>query len=659
MAKRKLEVIIAGDASGLNRALGQVDRFGSSLGGKLKTVGKVAGVGLAAGLGLAAKVGFDAITEAQESAKIGRLTDAVLKSTGGAANVTADQVAGLAEQISNLTGVDDEAIQEGQNLLLTFTKVRNEVGKGNDIFNQATQASVDMAAALGTDVKGASMQLGKALNDPIKGVTALSRAGVSFTQQQKDQIKAMVESGDVLGAQKIILGEMSTQFGGAAEAASDPMQRLGTIVGNLQERIGTALLPIVEQAADWLGENLPRAMDWLAAKWPILRAKAEPVLRAIGSAVMTVADAIGDVVAFVAANWPKVQETWQRVSDAVRATVARVWPGVQQFISTVMLRIRQVITIVTTVVQALWDRFGKTILIYARSTWENIRRVIVAAINIVRGIIKTVTSLISGDWSGVWNGIKQILSGAWEAIKAIVRQGITAAKYLLSLGLDAVKGVFSAAWSGIKALASSALDGIVGYFRDLPGRILGFVGTVASAATSVGRAILNGIVSGVSGAVSAAGDMVGALAGMLKSAWNSVVDTIANAWDATARAINAKIPFSDPVPSGAFLRNNLKIYHQGGIIPGRGETPIMALGGEGVIRPSTVQALSQDLFKTRPAMSGARASGGSTVVVQLHVHGNLIHQNDLDRHLADVITQSFRRGGALGHSIRRVAQGAA
>jgi hypothetical protein len=104
-------------------------------------------------------------------------------------------VGDLATAISNKTGVDDEAIQSASNLLLTFTKVRNEVGKGNDVFDQATQAAVDMAAVLGGDASSQAKLLGKALNDPIKGLSALSRAGVSFTAEQKEQIKTLRRGG--------------------------------------------------------------------------------------------------------------------------------------------------------------------------------------------------------------------------------------------------------------------------------------------------------------------------------------------------------------------------------------------------------------------------------------------------------------------------------
>jgi murein DD-endopeptidase MepM/ murein hydrolase activator NlpD len=242
---------------GMSKSLGSGFRVG--IGGVARTMFAPIAAAAAAVGGFSLFKGF--IEDAAESAKISRLTAQVIKSTGGAANVSAEQVNKLATAISNKTGVDDEAIQSGANLLLTFKNVRNEVGKGNDIFNQANQIVTDMSVALGQDTKSSAIQLGKALNDPIKGVTALQRVGVSFTASQKEQIKTLVESGDVMGAQKLILKELGDEFGGAAEAAASPMDKLKVIVGNLGEQIGGYLLPFIEDAATWLGKNLPQALE--------------------------------------------------------------------------------------------------------------------------------------------------------------------------------------------------------------------------------------------------------------------------------------------------------------------------------------------------------------------------------------------------------------
>lgn len=197
-----------------------------------------------------------ALDEAQEAVKVGNLTNAVIKSTGGAAGVTADQVGALATSLSKVAGVDDELIQAGENVLLTFTSVRNQVGAGNDVFNQATRAALDMSAALGTDLQGAVIQLGKALNDPLQGMTALRRVGVSFTEEQQAQVKALQDSGNLLGAQKLILSELNKEFGGAAAANATALDKMHVAVLNAKEAIGTALLPAVNAASAGLTEML-------------------------------------------------------------------------------------------------------------------------------------------------------------------------------------------------------------------------------------------------------------------------------------------------------------------------------------------------------------------------------------------------------------------
>lgn len=213
-------------------------KMGNSLSSDLKTT--------LIGLGVGSLV-KDAFAEADDAVRQANRTESVLRSTGGQANVTADQVGDLADHLGELAAVDNDVVRAGENVLLTFTKVRN-VGK-DDIFDQATASALDMSAALGTDLQGSIIQVGKALNDPIKGVTALRRVGVSFTQAQQDQIRTLVESNRLLDAQKLILGELQTEFGGAAESMVTDSQRAGVALKDLEEQVGLALAPAMEGAA--------------------------------------------------------------------------------------------------------------------------------------------------------------------------------------------------------------------------------------------------------------------------------------------------------------------------------------------------------------------------------------------------------------------------
>jgi hypothetical protein len=262
---RKLIVEIVGDSEKLEKAFRKAghdtETFGrktQSMGSRLAKAGLFAGAAAGVGaLGVAVKAG---VGEFMDSQKVAAQTAAVLKSTGGAANVTAKQIDGLATSMLNKSGIDDEVIKSGENLLLTFTNVRNEVGKGNDIFNQATVAATDMSVALGQDMKSSAIQLGKALNDPIKGVSALRRVGVSFTQSQTDLIKKLVSTGHTLEAQKLILGELRKEFGGSAKAAG---QTFGGQINILKETLNNLAGTIVGTLMPTFQHLLKRANAWI------------------------------------------------------------------------------------------------------------------------------------------------------------------------------------------------------------------------------------------------------------------------------------------------------------------------------------------------------------------------------------------------------------
>jgi 3D (Asp-Asp-Asp) domain-containing protein/acid phosphatase family membrane protein YuiD len=266
MATRSLNVVITGDTKGLDRATRDAGRSIERLGKETSLHARVtsrgfsgmalAARGMTAGFGAAAFGASKLIGAFEESRKVSAQTAAVLKSTGGAANVSARQVSALATALSQKTGIDDEAIQSGENLLLTFTRVRNEAGRGNNVFTRATRIITDMSAALGQDLNSSAIQVGKALNDPIRGITALRRVGVSFTASQQHQIKVLEDTGHHMQAQRIILRELNKEFAGVAAAKASPFDKLKVSAGNLAEMLGGRLAPTVGKAANSINKFL-------------------------------------------------------------------------------------------------------------------------------------------------------------------------------------------------------------------------------------------------------------------------------------------------------------------------------------------------------------------------------------------------------------------
>lgn len=262
MAKRRLIVEVIGDASSLERtfkkaevATGRFGKASTTAVPKMRALtGSYVGTTAAAlALGGAVKASFGELFESQ---KVAAQTEAALRSTGYGAGVTAQDIDKLGTSLMNISGIDDEVIRSGENLLLTFTAIRNEAGAGNDIFNQATKVLVDLSVALGQDMKTSAIQLGKALNDPVRGLASLSRVGVRFTEAQRDQIKALVKTGDTLEAQKIILRELNTEFGGSAKAAGETLPGQMAKARESAKNLGSTFAEILSPAIITATENL-------------------------------------------------------------------------------------------------------------------------------------------------------------------------------------------------------------------------------------------------------------------------------------------------------------------------------------------------------------------------------------------------------------------
>lgn len=195
--------------------------------------GKAIGTAIAAGAGVAATGLALVIKNSIEAEKAQAQLEAVLKSTKGAAGLAADEILAISSELQKMSTFGDESITTAQSLLLTFTQI------GRDVFPAATQAVLDMATALDKDLNSAAQMVGKSLNDPVKGVAALAEAGVQFSKDQRQMIETLSETGRVADAQRIILKELETQFGGSAKAARDTLggafEALKNAAGDLLE----------------------------------------------------------------------------------------------------------------------------------------------------------------------------------------------------------------------------------------------------------------------------------------------------------------------------------------------------------------------------------------------------------------------------------------
>ena len=221
-----------------------------------KMVGVVAGVTAAIGAASGAfQLLGNSINEARSARKAMAQTAAVMKSMGR--TEAPKRINKMIDQLSSMSGIDDDALREMTNVMLTFGNVQGKT------FEKANGLALDLSVAFGKDLQSSAVMVGKALNDPTKGLTALTRVGVSFTKEQQEQVKAMMEVGDLAGAQKIILGELTRQVKGSAEAQADGVGKAQVAWGNLQEAIGETLLSVGSGSGIDIADMLGQATKWI------------------------------------------------------------------------------------------------------------------------------------------------------------------------------------------------------------------------------------------------------------------------------------------------------------------------------------------------------------------------------------------------------------
>jgi hypothetical protein len=165
---------------------------------------------------------------------------------GAESQKVADNLIKVANAQALATGEDQNAIKLGMAKLMTFSEIAKTADEMNGIFARTTQVSLDLAAAGFGTVKDNATQLGKALQDPIKGLSALTRSGVTFNRAEQDKIRTLVESNRLHEAQDMILQAIEQQVGGTAAATRNATDRMKVSFSLLTEQIGLALLPILD-----------------------------------------------------------------------------------------------------------------------------------------------------------------------------------------------------------------------------------------------------------------------------------------------------------------------------------------------------------------------------------------------------------------------------
>lgn len=377
---RALTLKLLADISDFTKGIDQSQKQVTTMGDKISKFGKAAGVALLAAGAAAVAFGAKAIQAGEAAATSNARINQINKSMGLFGDSTDEVTASLinyANETARATGIDQNSIKATQAKLLTFKEIAQTADEVNGNFQRATKAAIDLGAAGFGSAEMNAVALGKALNDPIKGITALTRSGVTFTESEKERIKVLVESNKVGEAQNMILAAIETQVGGTAEATSNATDRIKVGFSQVTETIGLALLPAFEKVTAFLLESV----------FPAFQAYVLPIVK--------------DLAAFLQDNFaPLLQnvfipivksllQAWTTVANAVRRNEKELQPLLNLF-------------------KAVFE-FVKVFLA------PLLVNVLGKALQLVAGVVSTLISLFSN--------LVGIITAAVNAIKAVASAG--------------------------------------------------------------------------------------------------------------------------------------------------------------------------------------------------------------------------------------------
>lgn len=397
----------------LGKELKRLDTPMEKLGATTKALAPAAAIGLTA----LTAMGASAIQAAEEAGVADARLAQIAKSMGLFGSETDTVVARLqefADTTMKATAIDDEIIKSTQAKLLTFKELAATADVAGGSMDRATLAAIDLAAAGFGSAETNAAQLGKALQDPIKGLTALTRSGVTFTEAEREKIKEMVKSGDILGAQNAILSAIETQVGGTAEATATGSAKMTVAFGEMQEAIGKALLPLFEKLVplvtgflDWIGKN-------------------SGVVAVLGGLMAALA------ISILAVNFALNANPIVKVITLIAALVAGV-----------VLLINWLVNL-----YGGWDKLFKDL-----GKW---------------------LTQVGQFFAKTWNGIVGIVKGVIDSITKFWTGYVTA----LTNGIQKFSDFFSKVWQGLANIARGALNGVIAFVEGWINRIINGVNTL-------------------------------------------------------------------------------------------------------------------------------------------------------------------------------------
>jgi hypothetical protein len=372
-----------------------------SLGSAVAGIGKAAVFGAAAGVTALGAIGVAATAAASDAEKSQVKLESVFKSTGAAAFTSVDALNEHATALMNATTFDDESIKEAQATLLSFGNITGQA------FTDATDASADLAAFMGTDVPQAAKLLGKALAVPESAAGKLAKAGIVLSEAQQQQIADFTAVGDTASAQGVILDAFGQKFGTVAEdlaaTSSGQMAQALNALGEAGESLGVLLLPVFTA----LAQGLKVVADFFVANMPVIQAAVAPVVAFItslfagaGGQVGALQQIFAGLVAWVQANLPTIMSVAGQVFGAIANVVKSVMPIILELAKVVLPILGVAASVLFKALDIAFKGIGGAFEALG-NVFETVADVITGVVSGVVGAFKAIYNAFASFWNSI------------------------------------------------------------------------------------------------------------------------------------------------------------------------------------------------------------------------------------------------------------------
>jgi phage-related protein len=517
------------DDKGIAKAQKELAGLGGSADKNSKVLGALGGAAKIAGVAaLGAAVGFGAfavkgIAAAEEAATAQARLDQVAKSmgfVGGAYEGATQRLQTYASELSKQIAVEDETILSVQAKLATFKEVGKTMDEAGGAMDRATQAAFDLAATGFGSAETNAIQLGKALNDPVKGISALSRAGVTFTEAEKEKIKVLVESGKAAEAQEMILGALDSQVGGVAAATANASDKMKVGFSELQENVGTALLPTFNKIADTLIPIMESLQEPLAQVAQVIGGVLSEAFDAIAPVIPIVAKAFADIAGVVAgalgAALSALIPVLTPVLETFAALVEKIGPLLQPLLDKIAGLLANVLSALVPLIDPLTE-FVFTLLEALAPILDIVIDVLMILVDALKPILNAIIPILPA-LSSLIELLGKILTPILEALTPVIEVLANVLSDVLVRAVGLILTALGYLIIGFSKLAPFVLENVT---KPIVSAFITMAENVVGAAAS-----MLGWVPGLGDKLNEAKDAIGTFKTQAEDAISSAADTI-------------------------------------------------------------------------------------------------------------------------------------